>query len=161
MLYRTLKRRRKAYKCLLWIKGIKGISYFTYRVWNTAHYLQFLEYCVTIESLTTMKTLAVLEFYSNSKCKQYSTITITLQKKTATFPNWRRMQTSLGKILNTHRCAQVETVVNNISAVPCLFDYTAFAVSGKVRDMKTRLTTPVGWLLLLQLTLLSRSAIVV
>ena len=41
------------------------------------------------------------------------------------------------------------------------FDYTAFAVSGKVGILQTGLTTSVGWLLLLQLTVLSRSAIVV
>ena len=49
-------------------------------------------------------------------------------------------------------------IVNNISVVPCLFDYTAVAVSGKVGAHKT---TPVGWLLLPQLTVLSRYAIVV
>ena len=41
------------------------------------------------------------------------------------------------------------------------FDCTAVAVSGKVERSLTGLTTPVGWLLLLQLTVLSRSAIVV
>ena len=43
----------------------------------------------------------------------------------------------------------------------CPFDYTALAVSGKVGYLLTGLTTPVGWLLLLQLTVLSRSAIAV
>ena len=43
----------------------------------------------------------------------------------------------------------------------CPFDYTAIAVSGKVERSETGLTTPVGWLLLFQLTILSRSAIVV
>ena len=43
----------------------------------------------------------------------------------------------------------------------CPFDYTAVAVSGKVERSLTGLTTPVGWLLLLQLTVLSRSTIVV
>ena len=43
----------------------------------------------------------------------------------------------------------------------CPFDYTAVAVSGKVERSLTGLTTPAGWLLLLQLTVLSRSAIVV
>ena len=41
------------------------------------------------------------------------------------------------------------------------FDYTAISVSGKVGRPLTGLTTPVGWLLLLQLTVLSRSGIVV
>ena len=39
-------------------------------------------------------------------------------------------------------------------------DYTAVAGSGKVGPVY-RLTTPVGWLLLLQMTVLSRSAIAV
>ena len=43
----------------------------------------------------------------------------------------------------------------------CHFDYTAFAVSGKVGIPYTGLTTPVGWQSLPQLTVLSRSAIVV
>ena len=43
----------------------------------------------------------------------------------------------------------------------CPFDYTAFAVGGKVGIPLTGLTTPVGWLSLPQLTVLSRSAIVV
>ena len=43
----------------------------------------------------------------------------------------------------------------------CPFDYTAVAVSGKVERSLTGLTTPVGWLSLTQLTVLSRSAIVV
>ena len=43
----------------------------------------------------------------------------------------------------------------------CPFDYTAVAVSGKVERSKTGLTTPVGLLLLLHLTVLGRSAIVV
>ena len=43
----------------------------------------------------------------------------------------------------------------------CPFDYTAFGVSGKVGIPYTSLTTPVGWLSLPQLTVLSRSAIVV
>ena len=43
----------------------------------------------------------------------------------------------------------------------CPFDYTVVAVSGKVVNSQTGLTTPVGWLLLLQLTVLSRSALVV
>ena len=42
----------------------------------------------------------------------------------------------------------------------CPFDYTAFAVSGKVGIPETGLTTPVGWLSLSQLTVLSRSTIV-
>ena len=42
----------------------------------------------------------------------------------------------------------------------CPVDYTAFAVSGKVGYPLTGLITPVGLLLLLQLTVLSRSAIV-
>ena len=37
----------------------------------------------------------------------------------------------------------------------CLFGYTTFAVSRKVRIPFTGLTTPVGWLSLLQLTVLS------
>ena len=41
----------------------------------------------------------------------------------------------------------------------CPFDYAAFAVSGKVGIPQTVLTLPVGWLSLLQLTVLSRSAI--
>ena len=41
------------------------------------------------------------------------------------------------------------------------FDYTAVAVSGKVERSLTGLTTPVGLLLFLQLTVLSQSAIVV
>ena len=41
------------------------------------------------------------------------------------------------------------------------FDYTAVVVSGKVENWLTGLTTPLGWLLLLQLTVLRRSAIVV
>ena len=43
----------------------------------------------------------------------------------------------------------------------CPFDYTAFAVNWKVGIPLTGLTRPVGWLSLLQLALLSRSAIVV
>ena len=43
----------------------------------------------------------------------------------------------------------------------CPFDYTAVAVSGKVERSEAGLTTPVEWQLLLQLTVLSRSAIVV
>ena len=43
----------------------------------------------------------------------------------------------------------------------CPFNYTAVAVSGKVERSYIGLTTPVRWLLLLQLTVLSRSAIVV
>ena len=43
----------------------------------------------------------------------------------------------------------------------CHFDYTPVAVSGKVEPSKTGLTTPVGWLLLLQLTILSQPAIFV
>ena len=43
----------------------------------------------------------------------------------------------------------------------CPFDNTAVAVSGKVGCPLTGLTTPVGWLLLPQLTVLSRSIIVV
>ena len=43
----------------------------------------------------------------------------------------------------------------------CPFDYTAFAVNGKVGIPLTGLTTPVGWLSLPQLTFLSRSAIFV
>ena len=43
----------------------------------------------------------------------------------------------------------------------CPFDYTAFAISGNVGIPLTGLTTPVGWLSLPQLTVLSRSAIVV
>ena len=42
-----------------------------------------------------------------------------------------------------------------------IFDYTANEVNGKVARSLTGLTTPVGWLLLLQLTALNRSAIVV
>ena len=43
----------------------------------------------------------------------------------------------------------------------CPFDNTAVAVSGKVGCPLTGLTTPVGWLLLPKLTVLSRSAIAV
>ena len=43
----------------------------------------------------------------------------------------------------------------------CPFDYTAFAVSGKVEIEPTGLTTPVGWLSSHQLTVISLSAIVV
>ena len=43
----------------------------------------------------------------------------------------------------------------------CPFDYTAFAVSGKVGIPLTGLTTKVGWLSLLQLTVRIRSAIIV
>ena len=43
----------------------------------------------------------------------------------------------------------------------CPFDCTAVAVSGKVERSLTGLTTPVGWLLSLQLTVLGRSAILV
>ena len=38
------------------------------------------------------------------------------------------------------------------------FDYTAFVVSGNVGIPQTGLTTPLGWLSLLQLTVISRSA---
>ena len=41
------------------------------------------------------------------------------------------------------------------------FDYTAVAVNGKIERSLTGLTTSVEWLLLLQLTVLSRSVIVV
>ena len=41
------------------------------------------------------------------------------------------------------------------------FDYAAFVVCGKVGYPETGLTTPVGWLLLLLLTVLSQSAIIV
>ena len=40
-------------------------------------------------------------------------------------------------------------------------DYTAFVVSGKVGNPFFCFTTPIGWFLLLQLTVLSRSAFVV
>ena len=43
----------------------------------------------------------------------------------------------------------------------CPFDYMAFAVSGKVGIPLSGLTAPVEWLSSLQLTVLSRSAIVV
>ena len=43
----------------------------------------------------------------------------------------------------------------------CPFEYTAFVVSGKVGIPYTGLITPVGWLSLPKLTVLSRSAIVV
>ena len=43
----------------------------------------------------------------------------------------------------------------------CPFDYKAVVVSGKVEHSSTGSTTPVGWLLLLLLTVLSQSAIVV
>ena len=43
----------------------------------------------------------------------------------------------------------------------CPFDFTTFAVSGKVGIPLTGITTPVRWLLLLQLIVLNRSAIVV
>ena len=43
----------------------------------------------------------------------------------------------------------------------CSFDYTAFAVNGNVGIPLTGLTTPVEWLSVPQLTVLSRSAIVV
>ena len=43
----------------------------------------------------------------------------------------------------------------------CPFNYTAFAVSGKVGTPLTGLSTSVRWLLLLKLTVLHRSAIVV
>ena len=43
----------------------------------------------------------------------------------------------------------------------CAFDYTAFAVSEKVGIPLTGLNTPDGWAPLPQLTVLSRSAIVV
>ena len=41
------------------------------------------------------------------------------------------------------------------------FDYTAVAVSGKVKRSKTGFTTQVEWLFLLKLTVLSRSSTVV
>ena len=41
----------------------------------------------------------------------------------------------------------------------CPFDYTAFVVSGKIGIPLTDLTTPVGWLLLPQLTVLNHSVI--
>ena len=41
------------------------------------------------------------------------------------------------------------------------FDYTAFAVRGNVVCPLTALTTPIEWMLLRQLTVLTRSAIVV
>ena len=43
----------------------------------------------------------------------------------------------------------------------CPYNYTALMLSGKVRVPFTGLTTPVVWLSLLKLTVLSRSAIVV
>ena len=43
----------------------------------------------------------------------------------------------------------------------CPFDCTAVAESGKVGPINLRLTTPFGWLMLLQLTVLNRSVIVV
>ena len=43
----------------------------------------------------------------------------------------------------------------------CPFDYRAFAINGKVGYPLTGLTTSVGWLLLLQLTVQCHSAIVV
>ena len=43
----------------------------------------------------------------------------------------------------------------------CPFDYMAVAVIGKIERSSTVLTTPVRWLLLLQPTVLSRSAIIV
>ena len=41
----------------------------------------------------------------------------------------------------------------------CPFDYTTFVVSGEVRIPLTCLTTPVEWLSLLKVTILSMSAI--
>ena len=43
----------------------------------------------------------------------------------------------------------------------CPFGYTDVAIGGKAELSETGLTKPVGWLLLLQLTVLSRSAVVV
>ena len=45
-------------------------------------------------------------------------------------------------------------IINNISVVSCPYDYTAVAMSGEIGTLFTRLTTPVGWLLFLQLTVL-------
>ena len=42
----------------------------------------------------------------------------------------------------------------------CPFDYMALVISGEVGYPETGLTTPVGWLVLLQLTVLSRFAII-
>ena len=52
-------------------------------------------------------------------------------------------------------------IINSIPIVSCSFDFTAVAVTGKVVPFKPGLTTPVGLFLLLQLTVLSQSAIVV
>ena len=45
--------------------------------------------------------------------------------------------------------------------IVCPFDYSNFVVSRKVGIPLTGLTTPVRWLLLPQMTFLSRSAIIV
>ena len=54
----------------------------------------------------------------------------------------------------------IRRIIYNLLNV-CPFDYTAFVVSGKVRNPFTGLITPVGKLLLLQLTVIRRPAIVV
>ena len=51
--------------------------------------------------------------------------------------------------------------INETRIHVCPFEYTAFAVSGKVGIPKTGLTTPVGLLSLFQLAVLNRSTIVV
>ena len=50
--------------------------------------------------------------------------------------------------------------VNKIFSL-CTFDYTAIVVSGEVGIPLTGLTTPFGWLSLIQITCLGRSAIAV
>ena len=55
----------------------------------------------------------------------------------------------------------IRRIIYNFLNVCFPFDYTAIAVSVKVERSQAGLTIPVGWLLFLQLTVLSRSAIVV
>ena len=69
-------------------------------------------------------------------------------------------------IIFGNTCIRSVIIFNYLSARDrfwneCPFDYTTVALSGKVKRSYTGLTTPVGCLLLLQLTVLSRSAIVV
>ena len=66
----------------------------------------------------------------------------------------------LSALVGCRASAVTRRIIYNFFNV-CPFHYTAFVVSGKVGIPLTGLTTPVGWLLLPQLTVLSRSAIVV
>ena len=64
----------------------------------------------------------------------------------------------LSALVGCWSSVSIRRIIYNFLNV-CPIDYTAVSVSGKVERSRTDLTTAVGWLLLLQLIVLSRSAI--